>query len=250
MKAIILAAGYATRLYPLTLNMSKALLLIDNNSIIDYIIKEILSIECIDCIYVVTNNKFANDFEIWRKNNWEEKTNKIKILNDGTNNEDDRLGAVDDISFVVNSQKINDDALIIAGDSFFDFKLKNFYNFFCDVNCDCACAKRITDKIDLSRFAIASIDSQKKLIGLEEKPKEPKSNIVVYASYIYKKNTLNLLKEYLSNKENNHDAPGYFLQWLYKKTDVYIYEIDGEFFDVGTYESYNQAKNIFKSKKI
>jgi len=245
MKAIILAAGYATRLYPLTLDMPKALLKINNVPIINYIINEINTLEKINYIYLISNNKFAQKFYDWQDNF---KIKNLKIINDGTTCEENKLGAIGDINFAINSENIHDDLLIIAGDSFFDFKLKDFYDFYTRVDSHCACAKEFKNNLNLNRYAIALIDKNNKLINLEEKPKKPKSNLVVYASYIYKRSVIKLIEKYLE-QNNNPDAPGYFLQWLYKLNNVYIYKINGEFYDIGTHESYKSVQAFCKDKK-
>ncbi|MDR1150194.1 MAG: NTP transferase domain-containing protein [Clostridiales bacterium] len=239
MKAIILAAGYATRLYPLTIDKPKPLLKINKREIINYIVDSISLLNCIDEIFVVVNNKFFENFLIWHKNFINNK--KVKIINDKSNNENDKLGAIGDIDFVINHKKINDDILIIAGDSYFNFDLKVFLDFFIEKKHDCVCAQEILLQNDLKRFAVAQIDNNNLLLNLEEKPKNPKSNLAVYACYIYAKSTVKLIKKYL--KENNcSDAPGYFLEWLYKIKKVYIHKIDKsfKFYDIGTIESYNK----------
>lgn len=247
MKAIILAAGYATRLYPLTLNKPKALLPVNNKPIMDYIVEQVNTLEAVDFIYVVTNDKFADNFSQWAKNS----NSKIplKVINDGTTNEENRKGAIGDIQFVIDRENIDDDLIIIAGDNLFTFKLKDYYDFAMASGKDCACAKEFSDSTMLNQFAIALTDEKNKLIDLEEKPQNPKSNLVVYANYIYKKETLPLIRQYL-NEGNTPDAPGFFLQWLYKKHDVYIYKINGECFDIGTHKSYEQVQKIFSGDKF
>jgi dTDP-glucose pyrophosphorylase len=241
-KAIILAAGYATRLYPLTLNRPKALLPINNKPIINYIVEQINTLPNIDYVYVVTNDKFVKNFSDWAISL--ESKIPVKIINDATTNEDNRKGAIGDIQFVIEREKIDDDLIIIAGDNFFTFSLKDYYDFAIKIGKDCACAKEFDDNSMLNQFAIALIDESGKLIDLEEKPQNPKSNLVVYANYIYKKNTLPLIKKYLQ-EGNVPDAPGFFLQWLYKKQDVYVYKINGECFDIGTPKSYEEVQKKF-----
>ena len=246
MKAIILAAGYATRLYPLTLNKPKALLPINNIPIADYIVNQINNLAEVDRIFVVTNNKFANNFYDWHESIKSKSKIPIKIINDGTDQDGNKKGAIGDINFVIEQENISDDVIIIAGDNFFTFDLRKYYDFAIERQEDCACAKEFNNKPEdfFNRFAIALVDKNNKLIDLEEKPKEPKSNLVVYANYIYKKHTLPLIKEYL-DEGNIPDAPGFFLQWLYKKHDVYIYKINGDCYDIGTPDAYNQIQDKF-----
>ena len=191
MKAIILAAGYATRLYPLTKNRAKALLPINNIPIASYITKQINNLPNVNYIYVVSNNKFAKDFFEWQKNIQCESKIKIKIINDGSEEDKNKKGAIGDINFVIEQENIDEDVIIIAGDNFFTFDLREFYDFAHKIKKDCVCAKEYKNqkKEFLKRFAIGLTDKNNKLIDLLEKPEEPKSNLVVYANYIYKRET-------------------------------------------------------------
>lgn len=240
MKAIILAAGYATRLYPLTLKMSKCLLKINNKPIIDYIVEEINKIPTIDTIYLITNGLFANDFYKWHKNTTS--LIPIHIVDNNTMSEDEKLGAIGDINFCINSNNINEDTLIIAGDTFFNFSLKSFYDYFKTNNKDCVCVKEIYEKEKLKRFAVATLESNK-IVNLIEKPQYPSSNTAVYAVYLYKKETIEMFKKYIEDG-NNKDAPGFFLEWLYKIKDVLAYKINGECFDIGTLQSYEEVEAL------
>lgn len=240
MKAIILCAGYATRLYPLTKNVPKALLPIKDKPIINYIVDEINTIPAIDSIYVISNDIFYNQFVEWEKNT--SSKIPISILNDFTVDNETRLGAIGDINLCINTYSIDDEALIIAGDTLFNFKLLDFFNSYLTHGKDCVCAKQFDDKSTLQNFAVATIDSNNIITDLVEKPIEPKSDIAVFASYIYTKNTMKLFKTYL-DEGHNKDAPGYFLEYLYKKNDVYAFTFEGECIDIGTLESYNKVKN-------
>ncbi len=242
MKAIILVAGYATRLYPLTINTPKALLPINNKPMINYIVEQLNTIKEIDEIYVVSNNKFYTHFNEWAET--VESNIKVKVLDDGTTSEENRRGAIGDIQFTISQEKIDDDVIIIAGDNYFTFDLKDYYNYYKNVNKDCVIVKEHDDKEMLKQFAVALLDENNKVTDLEEKPESPKSNTAVYAAYIYKKDTIQLFKKYL-DEGNKPDAPGYFVQWLYKIKDVHAYKIDGECYDVGTPKSYEEVKNLF-----
>ena len=240
MKAIILAAGYATRLYPLTLNRPKALLDIHGKPIINYIIEGINEINAINKIYVITNGLFANHFKAWEKNIIS--TIPIKIVNDGTFSEETRLGAIGDLQYCIQEEAIDDDVIIIAGDNFFNFSLNDFYNFYVKYKTDSVCLGEIKEIEKLKNFAVAEIKDNY-LIGLVEKPQQPKTNIVAFAIYIYKRETLSLISPYL-NEGNSKDAPGYFLEWLYKKQKVSAYKINGQCYDIGTLEGYNYVQGL------
>ena len=241
MKAIILAAGYAQRLHPLTENKSKALLSLAGKPIISHIVESLHKINDIDEIFVVTNDKFYNDFAIWQE---KEQFHNVEIINDGTINEDNKLGAIGDIDFVIRQKDIDDDLFIIAGDSFFTFEIRDFYEFYLKVSSDSVCVAKLEDIELLRRFATAITNERGIITELVEKDPEPKSNLGVYAIYIYQKETVRKFSEYL-NTGNSHDAPGYFLQWLYGKKDVYTYKICGEILDIGTLTSYKDAQERF-----
>ena len=244
MKAIILAAGYATRLYPLTLNMPKALLPIGGKPIIDHIVAQMDTVEDLDEIYVVSNDKFAGHFEEWAKT--AKSRVPITVLNDGTTDDSNKRGAIGDIFFVIEEMKIDDDLMVIAGDNFFTYSLKDYVRFFREKDCDCVCVKVWEDESQLSQFGIALLDWAGKVLDIEEKPAKPKSNTVVFAAYLYKKETVPMFAEYLA-AGNKPDAPGNFPAWLYKKQDVYAYTFDGECYDVGTPESYHEVCEMYKA---
>lgn len=243
MKSIILAAGYATRLYPLTINKPKALLEINDKPIISYITDEINTIDVIDEIFVVTNHRFYEYFEMWAKN---EKSKKpITIINDGTISEETRRGAIGDIIYTIKEKNIDDDIMVVAGDNFFTYKLKDYYNFYKKMDKDCVCVKTFEDKKLLTQFGVALLDENNKILNIEEKPKIPKSDKVVFATYIYKKETIKLFEKY-AKEGNNMDAPGHFPEWLYKQKDVYAYIFDGDCYDIGTPESYEEVCRKFR----
>lgn len=246
MKAIILAAGYATRLYPLTLNKPKALLPINGKPILDYIVSEIETISEIDELIIVSNTKFYNSFV-----NWSKDTNyrlKITVLDDGTTDDSNKLGAIGDISYAIDKLKIDDNVLIMAGDNIFTFKLKDYYNEFKKLGKDMILTKELSDIDDLKRMANVITDNSGKVIDMVEKPENPKSNLAAFASYIYTKNTIPMIKKYL-NDGNNPDAPGFFPSWLCKYKDVYAYNFIGECYDIGTPKSYEEVNKIFENLK-
>lgn len=242
MKAIILAAGYATRLYPLTLNTPKALLPIDGKPIIDYIVDEINTIEAVDEIYVVTNHKFAKHFTDWASNT--ASGIPISVLDDGTTTEENRRGAIGDICFVIEQKNIDDELMVIAGDNFFTYRLKDYYEYYVQKAADCVCVKQWADKESLSQFGIALLDKEGRVLDIEEKPEHPKSDMVVFATYMYRKQTVPLFAQYLA-EGNKPDAPGNFPAWLYRRQDVYAYIFDGDCYDIGTPESYAEVCRIF-----
>ncbi|MBR2382425.1 MAG: nucleotidyltransferase family protein [Anaerotignum sp.] len=243
MKAIILAAGYATRLYPLTLNMPKALLPIGGKPIIDHIVAQMDTVDELDEIYVVSNDKFAGHFEEWAKTAVSRVP--IKVLNDGTTDDSNKRGAIGDISFVIDEMQIKDDLMVIAGDNFFTYSLKDYVRFFREKDRDCVCVKVWEDERTLSQFGIALLDEKGMVLDIEEKPEKPKSNTAVFAAYLYKRDTVPMFREYLA-AGNQPDAPGNFPAWLYRRKEVYAYTFDGECYDVGTPESYREVCEMYK----
>lgn len=242
MKAIILAAGYATRLYPLTLNQPKALLPIAKKPIINYITEQIETIDSVDEIIVISNDKFYPHFCNWQKES--KCTLKITVLNDNTTDDENKLGAVGDMSFAIDKLGIDDEILVMAGDNIFTFDLVDFYNKYKEKNADMILVKKLDDVEELRRMANVEMDADGKVYGMVEKPQNPKTNIAAFAMYIYKKDTVPMIKQYL-DEGNNPDAPGFFPSWLYKQKDVYAYAFEGECYDIGTPKSYKEVNEIF-----
>lgn len=238
MKAIILAAGYATRLYPLTINTPKALLPIAGRTIMDRLIDELYTIPEIDHIHIVTNHRFATAFEEWK--NAEERKVPVTVWDDGTTDNANRLGAIGDVAFVLKNTEIDDDLLIAASDNLFTFPLKNFTDDFHRHGCDCLLGTKIDRIEDLRRFAVATLAPNGQVLSLVEKPAEPQSNIGIFAIYCYRRDTVPMILDYLE-EGNNPDAPGHFPEWLYKKKDVRVYSFEGECIDIGTVDSYNEV---------
>lgn len=245
MKCIFLCAGYATRLFPLTENFPKALLEVGGRAILDYALEQVNEIDEIDEIYLVTNAKYTPHFEKWAesKNN----IKPIKVFNDGTTNNDDRLGAIGDIQFTIDSAKIDDDILVLATDNLFTFKLKDFVEFYKVKKSPSVCVREEQDMNLLRRVGVAKLDSDMRILDFEEKPAEPKSKFAVYAEYIYPKNVLPEISKYLE-EGNSCDAPGNLVAYMYKKMPTYAYAFEGECYDVGTHEALAQVNELYSKK--
>ena len=242
MKAIILSAGYATRLYPLTLNQPKGLLPIGDKSILDYITDEIEKIKEIDEIFIITNHKFYENFLDWSKTR---KTHlKIQVFDDKSTDDSNKLGAIGDIQYTIENGNIDEDVLVVAGDNFFTFDMLDYYNFYKQKDADTILVKELFEKKELQRMGNAILDKEDRVIEMEEKPQEPKSNCAVFASYIYKRSTVPLIAQYLK-EGHNPDAPGFFPSWLHKQKPVYAYKFQGECYDIGTPESYKEVCEKF-----
>lgn len=246
MKAIVLSAGYATRLYPLTLNTPKGLLPIGKKSILDFITDEIQKVNEIDELFIISNHKFYDNFSDWAKTR--ETRLKITVFDDNTTDDSNKLGAIGDIWYTIEKGNINDDILVVAGDNFFTFDLRDYVEFYNKVKHDTILVSEMESLSDLQRMANATLSDDGKVLFMEEKPQNPKTNIAVFASYIYTKETVPLIKKYL-DEGNNPDAPGFFPSWLYTKKDVYAYKFQGECYDIGTPQSYKEVCEKFADAK-
>jgi glucose-1-phosphate thymidylyltransferase len=246
MKCILLVAGYATRLYPLTENMPKSLLEVAGKTILEHILDKVKGIESINEVILVSNDRFYIQFKEWTQQYSFNK--KLTVLNDQTTSNENRLGAIADLKFAIDDLKIEDNLLVLAGDNLFDFSLEEFVGYFHKVQGDCITVNEIKDIEALKRTGVVEIDEDGIVTGFEEKPKVPKSNLAVPPFYIYQKATLPLIERYL-NEGNNPDAPGNFVPWLMKKNKVYTYRFQGRRYDIGTHESYKIVNELFTSKE-
>ncbi len=244
MKALILAAGYATRLYPLTKEYPKPLLEVKGRPIINYIVDKLKTIAGIDEIYIVTNRKFILNFSQWVKSVKSPK--KITLVNDLTKSNQDRLGAIGDINFVIKRQKIQDDLLVVGGDNLFSGSLKGFLDFSAKRKPDVSLGLyKLKQKKDARRYGVVKLDIRKKVISFQEKPKKPQSSLVAMCLYYMPKDYLGLIKEYIQNKKTKTDATGSYIAWLKDRVDVYGYVFGGSWYDIGDYKYLNAAKKGF-----
>ncbi|MBU1112035.1 MAG: nucleotidyltransferase family protein [Nanoarchaeota archaeon] len=249
-KALILAAGYATRLYPLTLHQPKPLLEVGGKPIIEYILEKIYEINEIDQVYVVTNNKFKPNFDEWLIDYNPKRP--IKIINDGTFSNYDRLGAVGDINFVIQNENIDDDLLVIAGDNIFDFSLTELTKIKNEKNASVMAVQDLKDpKLIANKFGNIILDQENRIVDFEEKPEYPKSSIAASATYLFTKDCLievnNLLKE-----NPNLDAPGNLVKYIVSKKPFYAYVVEGSWYDIGSLDQLKEADELYtrKSKNI
>ena len=239
MKCIILCAGYATRLYPLTKNFPKPLLKVGNKAILDHIIDKVNKINEVDKIYVVSNDKYYNQF----LEHYKLKSN-IEVVNDMTVSNEDRLGPTGDVIYTISNKEIDDDLLIIAGDSLFTYELDKMYEYFKQVKITVISGREETDVDLLRRLGVVTLDSNNKVTGFIEKPKEPISNIGTYLTYMIAKKDI---KYYYQFKEEGYldKADCNLIEYLYKKSDVYTYKFKGEYYDVGTHETLNLVNKMY-----
>jgi len=239
MRAVILAGGFAKRMWPYTLNKSKVLLDIAGRPVIQHIIEKLEALGP-ERIYVSTNKRFENDFRNWLENT--KNNHSIDLVVENSLLEEQKLGSLGALKMLIKSRKIKNDLLVIAGDNIFDFDLSAFlppaskniqiglYN--------------IKQKEKAGRFGVVEIDKNRKIISFEEKPKRPKTSLISTGIYFFPKDHLNRISEYL-REGNNPDAPGYFISWLHKKQDVFGFVFRGKWLDIGSMEAYERAKKEF-----
>jgi glucose-1-phosphate thymidylyltransferase len=249
MKALILAAGYATRLYPLTLNTPKALLAIGDKPMMDYLVSEIETLPGMTDVNIVSNHRFMSQFEEWAAGAAKRYPRlTFHVWDDGTTSNDDRLGAVGDIQFVIEKAKLDDDLLIAASDNFFTFPLRDFAADFHRTGCDTLLAVKVDEIETLRKLAVAVLSKDGRVLSLVEKPQNPPSHAGIYALYLYRRDTLPLFMQYL-DEGNSKDAPGHFPEWLCTRRDVRAYLCAGECIDVGSPEAYQAVNERFGGGK-
>lgn len=245
MKAIILAAGYATRLHPLTLDRPKPLLPVGGRSILDHLFSSLERLSRVDGVYLVTNAKFYEAFRDWAR----ARTSALEctVLSDGTCGNENRLGAIGDIGFAIRQARLDEDALILAGDNLFDFDLANFLSFFEEKGTSVACFD-LGSLEDASRFGVLELDRQGRVRNFLEKPAHPKSSLISTGLYGYTRSDLARIGPYL-NGGGNPDAPGHFLAWLSERKPVFGFVIGGRWFDIGDLASYEEANRIYQERR-
>jgi glucose-1-phosphate thymidylyltransferase len=241
MNVLILAAGYATRLYPLTLNKAKPLLVIGGKPIIEWLVDNLVGIPDLETIYVVTNGKFAADFQTWSQQYQKRHPElRFKIVNDGSTSEDDKLGAIGDINFVVTNENLSKSSfLIAAGDNLFTDPLADFVAFARDTEVTVALYD-VGDAEAIKKYGNVAVDAEGVITRFEEKPEKPQGTLAAIALYYYSPAILSLLRTYLA-AGNNPDQPGRFVQWLYTRKPVKTFQIKGKWLDIGSKETLEKA---------
>ena len=237
MKCIILAAGYATRLYPLTENYLKPLLKVGEKTILDWLVDDIALL--IDEFIVVSNHKFAEQFQIWV----ESKPQKITVIDDGTESNETRLGAVKDIQLA--AQGINDDCVVMAGDNVLDFSLQHFVRFAIEKGTSCVMCHEENRLAALQKTAVITVNDNNLITSYEEKPKEPKGHLAVPPFYFYRVADIHRIQEALE-AGCGYDSPGSFAAWLSSQTPMHAYIMPGKRYDIGDMKSYETVQTVYK----
>jgi glucose-1-phosphate thymidylyltransferase len=237
MKALILAAGYATRLRPLTDRVPKQLLPVGGRPMVDWIVDKIRETDC-DEIHLVTNHRFAADFERWAPGD-------IVVHDDGTTSNDDRLGAIGDIQFV----DLDDDLLAIAGDNLFDFSLGEYVEFWrARKGASCVAVHDVGHRELAKKYGIVEVAADDRIVGFVEKPTDPASTLAATATYLFAHDHVRLVDTYLG-EGNPHDQPGNFVAWLEAREPVYAYRFEGGWWDIGDLEQLLEADNLMRRRR-
>ncbi len=245
MKAVITCAGYASRLWPLTKETPKPLLEVKGKPIIEHIIGRIKEVPGVDCIYVVTNSKFYANFAKWIEG--KSFGVPVKILDDGTSSNEDRLGQVGDIKFVIDGENVDDDVLVVSGDNLFNFSLLPAFETFrsgsCIIN---PLWESKSYKAARESGSVVLDESDNSFAEFMEKSPAPKSTMISLGIYFFPKSRLNFISRYVS-EGNNADKMGYFLEWLMKQEKVRGHVYFEKWFDIGWIEALEQARKEFES---
>jgi glucose-1-phosphate thymidylyltransferase len=243
MKAVILAAGYATRLYPLTRDRPKALLPVAGRPMVEHLLLRLADVEGLDAIHLVTNAKFAGAFREWAAG-WDGP--EVRIVDDGTADDETKLGAIGDLGLVIREAAIDDDLLVLAGDNLFSESLAPFAEFGREKGAPALGVYDVGDLEAIRRYNAIELDGDDRLTYFEEKPAEPRSTLTGIALYYYPRASLGLVGEYLE-AGNNPDQPGRLVQWLYPRLPVYAWLVPGRWYDIGSPETLADADRAFSA---
>jgi glucose-1-phosphate thymidylyltransferase len=236
MKALILAAGYATRLRPLTDTIPKQLLPVGGRPMVDWILDRVAETSA-DEVHLVTNARFAEDFERWAGDK------DVHVHNDGTTSNDDRLGAIGDIDFV----GLDDDLLAIAGDNLFDFSLADYESYWRAKGGSCVAVHDVGDRELAKKYGIVDVDQDDRVTNFVEKPENPPTTLCATATYLYTREHVRLVGTYLA-EGNPSDQPGNYIAWLHRRMPVYAYRFDGEWYDIGDRDQLLEADNRMRRR--
>lgn len=245
MKLIILAAGYATRLYPLTLNQPKPLLACADKPMLEHVIDNLSTIEGINHAYIVTNEKFTGHFEDWAANySLSHLKFGFTIVNDHSTDDSNKLGAIGDMHLVITSCKIDEDIIVVGGDNLFSADLSGFGEYSRQKNSPVTAVYDVGDLEQIKKYNSIEIDDDSRITFFEEKPAHPKSTLTGIALYYYPQTALPLIQQYIT-EGNNPDQPGRLVQWLYPRVPFYTWKVPGLWYDVGSIETLEEANRVF-----
>lgn len=241
MKCLILAAGYATRLYPLTENFPKPLLTVGDKTILDWLVDDIDTAGLVDEYVVISNHKYAHHFDTWAKT----KTQRITVVDDGTDTNETRLGAVKDIQYAIDSLGLDDDMLVIAGDNVLDFSLTRFMAYAREKSASCIMRYYEPSDRKLLKCGVVTVDESDRILNMTEKSPTPATHWCCPPFYYYTREDARLVPKGIESGCGT-DAPGSYIAWLCGQTEVYAMEMPGKRYDIGNLESYERVKAEYK----
>lgn len=241
MKCLILAAGYATRLYPLTENFPKPLLTVGEKTILDWLVDDIDTLGAVDEYVVISNHKFAYHFQEWAQT----KSQKITVVDDETNTNETRLGAVKDIQYAIDKLALDDDMLVIAGDNVLDFSLTRFIDYARAKQTSCIMRYYESNEQKLLKCGVVTIDDNDKILNMTEKSPTPATHWCCPPFYYYTREDARLVQKGIDSGCGT-DAPGSYIAWLCRQTIVHAMEMPGKRYDIGNLESYENVKKEYK----
>jgi glucose-1-phosphate thymidylyltransferase len=241
MKCLILAAGYATRLYPLTENFPKPLLTVGDKTILDWLIDDIDTLGAVDEYVVISNHKFAHHFDAWAA----KKEQKITVVDDGTDSNETRLGAVKDIQFAIDKLRLDDEMLVIAGDNLLDFSLTKFITYAKEKATSCIMRYYEANEQKLLKCGVVIIDEDDKILAMTEKSPTPATHWCCPPFYYYTREDAKLVQKGIDSGCGT-DAPGSYIAWLCKQTTVHAMEMSGKRYDIGNIESYEKVHKEYQ----
>ncbi len=245
MKVVLLAAGYATRLYPLTLTQPKPLLPVAGKPMIEHVLDNLAPVGGIERVYVVTNAKFAGHFQKWADGYRATKSKLgFTIVNDGSTDDTNKLGAIGDLHLVITREKVDDDLVVVAGDNLFSESLGAYGGFCRSKRAPVLGIYDVGSLEQAKKYGVVDLDGEGRIVRFEEKPKQPASTLIGIALYYYPKNVVPMIKQYIT-EGNNPDQPGRLVQWLYPRTPVYTWTVPGLWYDIGSKETLEEANRIF-----
>ena len=247
MNALILAGGYATRLYPLTETVAKPLLPLAGRPMIEYLLDAVGRIPELESTHVVTNSRFAGDFRAWSA---ERDGGPVAVHDDGTRSNDDRLGAIGDMAFVLDRSGLaEDDLLVVAGDNLFDYDLRDFVDFWRARGEQSAVALLDVGEPELaSRYGVVGLDERDRIVEFVEKPANPPSTLAATATYLFGREHAGLIRSYLA-EGHAPDPPGAFIGWLYEREPVYGFRFEGDWLDIGDHAQLLEADNRMRARR-
>lgn len=249
MKLIVLAAGYATRLYPLTLNQPKPLLDVAGKPMLEHVLDNLAPVEEIDHIYIVTNGKFAGHFERWADEyRAHSKGLQITVVNDHSTDDTNKLGAIGDLNLVLTQAGIDDDLVVVAGDNLFSERLGEFGAYCLAKAAPVLAVYDVGDLEAIKKYNSIDVEDDGRITFFEEKPANPKSTLTGIALYYYPRSALPLIRQYVE-EGNNPDQPGRLVQWMYERTPFYTWRVPGIWYDVGSKETLEEANRIFSQHR-